>query len=70
MNDDGLFTTLFCLLFAFTVGLLFGVAIGAEATENRCQEVGALIIDNKVYECRVAGVVSKQQNQERQEEQQ
>lgn len=69
MNYDGLFAALLCLVVTFTIGLLLGVAAGAGVTEGKCLEAGALIIDNKVYECRVADVVSKQQNQERQEEQ-
>lgn len=68
MNYDGPFAAL-CAVIVFVFGLLIGVVIEAVVIRDRCREAGALIIDNKVYECRVADVVSKQQNQERQEEQ-
>lgn len=68
MNYDGPFAALFAAV-VFVLGFLIGSVVEEEVTKNKCRKAGALIINNKVYECRVADVVSKQQNQERQEEQ-
>jgi hypothetical protein len=53
MSNDG-FLVVMALVLAALLGILLGADVGERRVENTCEKSGALIINNKLYECRLA----------------